>query len=216
MSTAPERPRYKRSYRNFLLDRQFQLKYTFMIMLAGGLLFGTMEFFFYDKVRENSELAGMSDDPEMAAQLSAELAEEDRKVLLQLIGFWLNLEAQLAVIGILATHRIVGPIYVVDRYIQRIKDGIPIFPRPLRRGDEFQDLYRHVNELAIALKQDRHNEAVVLETFLARVEVRLEALEKVGGDPAEIARRLAEDLQVVREILHQNRAYLSEEQTPHA
>ena len=54
MSSGSESARYKRSYRNLLLDRQFQLKYTTLIMLAGGLIFGTMEFFFYDKVRTRS------------------------------------------------------------------------------------------------------------------------------------------------------------------
>lgn len=214
MSSGSESARYKRSYRNLLLDRQFQLKYTTLIMLAGGLIFGTMEFFFYDKVRENSELAGMSDDPVMAAQLSAELEAEDRKVLLQLIGFWLAVVGALGVVGILATHRIVGPIYVVDRYIQFIAAHKPIYPRPLRRGDEFQDLYRHVNELAVALKSDRQREAEVLETMLARIEVRLESLTRLQGESAEIAGKLAADLSSVREIVAQHRVYLADDQKP--
>lgn len=203
------RPHYKRSMRNFLLDRGFQLKYTLMIALAGGIIFGATEYKLYDKVRENSELAGLTDDPTMAAQLQAELDAEDRKVLVTLVSLWLVLVAALFVVGILATHRIVGPIYVVDRYIQRIKNGEPVYPRPLRRGDEFQQLYNHVNEMATTLRSERLREAETLEVVLERVSVRLELLQKAGGEAAEQAGRLSEELAGVRELVKQKRAWLN-------
>lgn len=204
------RPRYKRSMRNFLLDRRFQLKYTLMIALSGGLLFGTMEYFFFDKVRENSELAGLTDDPAMAAELEQKLAEEDQKVLMTLVGFWLALVAMMLVVGILATHHIVGPIYVVDRYIQRIRNGQPVYPRPLRRGDEFQTLYNHVNEMAHTLRDERIHESEALELMLSRLSVRLETLSKMGGEAAELATRLDEELAAVRTIVRQKKTWLSQ------
>lgn len=202
-------PRYKRSLRNFLLDPRFQLKYTGMIVLAGGLLFGGMEYRFYDKVRENSELAGLTDDPAMARELEEKLAEEDRKVLLALVGSLLALLGGLSLLGILATHRIVGPIYVVDRYVQRVKDGKPVHPRRLRRGDEFQELYNHVNEMATALRDERLREAEALEVMLSKLTVRLEVLTRQGGEAAEQATRMAEELSAARELLAARRAYLN-------
>lgn len=204
------RPRYKRSVKNFVLDRGFQLKYAGMIVLAGGLVFGATEYALYDKVRENSELAGLTDDPAMAAQLSAELEAEDRKVLMMLVGLWLLLVVLLGVVGILATHRIVGPIYVVDRYIQRITQGEAVHPRPLRRGDEFQSLYNHVNDMAIRLRKERVQEAEALEVMLERISVRLETLDTLGGEAGEAARRLREELGTARELVRQKRAWLAE------
>lgn len=203
-------PRYKRSVKNFVLDRTFQFKYTGMIVLASGLIFGATEYAIYDKVRENSELAGLTDDPAMAAQLQQELEAEDRKVLLKLVGLWLALVSSLTVVGILATHRIVGPVYVVDRYIQRIKNGEPVHPRPLRRGDEFQSLYNHVNEMATTLRQERMHEAEALEIMVQRISVRLESLEKLSGEAAEIANRLREELATARRLARDKRAWLNE------
>ena len=54
----PGGPR-KRSYRNFLLDRRFQLKYATLIALTGGVIFGVMAMLFFDKVKENSDLAAI-------------------------------------------------------------------------------------------------------------------------------------------------------------
>ncbi len=202
--------RHKRSFRNFLLDARFQLKYTGLIVLAGGLLFGGMEYRFYDKVRENSELAGLTDDAAMAHELEEKLAEEDQKVLLALVGSWLALVSMMFVVGIFATHRIIGPIYVVDRYIQRIKNGQPVHPRPLRRGDEFQQLYNHVNEMATSLRNERLRDTEALELMLSRMSIRLENLANLGGEAGEQAAKLNEELAAARELVQQKRAYLKQ------
>jgi len=211
LGTPP--PRYKRSVKNFVIDRTFQFKYTGMIVLAGALIFGATGYAVYDKVRENSELAALTDDPAMTERLQAELQAEDHKVLMKLVGLWLALVTSLSIVGILATHRIVGPIYVVDRYIQLIRNGQPIYPRPLRRGDEFQSLYRHVNEMATALREERQHEAEALEVMLQRIAVRLEALERHGGEVAIAAHKLTEELQTARRLARDKRAWLSEPET---
>jgi len=210
LTAGGTRPRYKRNVKNFLLDRRFQLKYAGMVVLAGGLVFGATEFALYEKVRENSELVGLTDDPAMAAQLSAELVAEDQKVLMMLVGLWLLLVVLLGVVGILATHRIVGPIYVIDRYIQRITRGEAVHPRPLRRGDEFQLLYKHVNDMAARLREERVQEALALEEMLARIGARLETLDALGLEAGEAARSLREELGTARELARQKRAWLAE------
>jgi methyl-accepting chemotaxis protein len=204
---SADRPRYKRSLRNLLLDRRFQLKYTLAIVLAGGVLFGAMEALFYDEVRQNSELAIMTPDAAFAAEMQAQLLAEDRKVLLILVGFWLALVATLFVVGILATHRIVGPLYVMDRYIRRIKDGRAVHARPLRRGDEFQNLYNHINEMAESLRADRLAEVEALQRVLDRAEVRLESLRTRPGG-AELATALDEDLEPIRALVQKKRGWL--------
>lgn len=204
---AGESPRHRRSIRNFLLDRRFQLKYTLFIVLAGGLIFGTMEAFFYEEVRANSELAVLSPDAEFAADLRAQLEAEDREVLMMLAAFWLALVALLFVVGIVATHRIVGPIHVVDRYVRRIRDGEPVEPRPLRRGDEFQTLYRHVNEMAAALRAERAAELEAVQRVLERIAVRLETLRERGETA--LAAGIEEDLTPLRDLLERKRTYVA-------
>jgi hypothetical protein len=200
--------RHKRSWRNFLLDPGFQLKYTLLIVLAGGLVFGSMEALFYDQVRENSELAELDGEAEFAAELRAELEAEDRKVLMQLAGFWLALVLALFLIGVLATHRIVGPIYVVDLYVQRIRDGLPVVTnRKLRRGDEFQHLYNHVNEMAIALKDERLHDVDAIERALSALRARRDALPE--GDAARAVLDDAEaDLTPLTELIELKRTYI--------
>lgn len=206
---SADRPRYKRRFRNFLLDRRFQLKYTLMIVLAGGLIFGSMEYLFYAKVEENSELVGLGEDNEFAAELSAELEDADREILLRLAAFWLALVSLLFIVGVLATHRIVGPIYVVNRYVKMIREGKPIHPRPLRRGDEFQELHRNVHEMAQALRDERDHDLEAVQRVLETISVRLGALPDGSAEEAKaFTEHLLADLEPLRELIKAKRAYL--------
>lgn len=234
----------KRSMKNLLLDRRFQLKYSVAIALTGGVIFAVMGWLFYDKVRENSQLAAIDelavaapappaaapkieierqpvvdpgaeapvpDLPEPAAfeqQLLERLEQEDDPILWSLGGFWVALVVALFLVGILATHRIVGPIFVVDTYVRRIMNGEPVRPRALRRGDEFQGLFARVNEMARRLRDERAHDLSVMESARERLRARLDTMGEGTVDAATVARWLDEDLSGVRELAEEKRRYV--------
>ncbi len=243
----------KRRLRNFVLDRGFQLKYSFIIAGLGGLIFGVMAWLFFEKVRENTQLAVIEEvtarapapdatppttvvitsealvppdgaampakrtgspdaatDRDFEALLKSRLEAEDAWTLWTLGGFCLLLVALLFVVGILATHRIVGPIYVVDLYVQRIMRGQPVRARALRRGDEFQTLFQRVNDMATALLDERKADLARADEALSLLAARVDGLGEgtVSGD--QLAGWYQEDLATLRALADEKRAYVTE------
>lgn len=231
----------KRSYRNFLLDRRFQVKYATLIALTGGLIFGAMATLFFDKVQENSDLAAIDTPAEVTgpaapttgfkidrqpltgsepsapasdatfdSALREELEAEDTPVLVTLMLFCLALIFCLFLIGILVTHRIVGPIYVVDQYVRRITAGLPVRPRALRRGDEFQSLFLRVNDMARRLRDDRQADVTALERSLRGVEQLVKTLQDGDETQVALAEQLLADAGPLRDVIAEKRRYLVE------
>ena len=168
--------RQQRSVRNFLLNPGFQLKYAGLIAICGGIIFGVMAWMFFDKVRENSELlsveavaveravipAALNTDSPFEAELASRLAHEDAPMRWTLLGFCVLLVGLLFIVGIFVTHRIVGPLHVVENTIQRVIERRPVGARRLRQGDEFAPLFHRVNELVETIQVERANDADVL------------------------------------------------------
>jgi len=253
----------KRSIRNFLLDPRFQLKYASVIALTGGLIFAVMAWLFFDKVRENSQLAAidaavgaaparpaprpaaapvkidrqpirlqaepiqpaggaaaapgvvespLEGDEAFRKELADQLEREDEPIVWWLGGFLVLLVSLLFLIGILATHRIVGPIYVVDLCVRKIMSGEPVRKRALRRGDEFRDLFQRVNDMGVALAEERRADAQRVERALSDLQARADGLE--GEVSAEVLRGwLEETLAPAREVVAEKRSYLADSET---
>jgi len=133
-----------------------------------------------------AEPSAAGDQGAFEAELEQRLAEGDSRLLWRLVICWLVLVVMLFLLGILVTHRIVGPLYVVDRYLGRIIAGEPMHFRPLRKGDEFQDLFVRVQELAGQLDGERAHDVSTIEAAL--IAIRQQAR---GVDPEALAVALA-------------------------
>lgn len=190
-----DRRDHKRSLRNLLLDRRFQLKYAGAIALSGGLIFGGLGLMVDQQVRHNTELTALDTpaDP-FEAELQSRLAAEDAELRWTLLLFWLAVVLLLFAVGIAATHRIVGPVYVVERHLAELAAGQRLDMRPLRQGDEFQRLFSRVAALAQQLEAGRSADAERIERAvsaltgrLARAEGPLTAQEVMAWVEADLA-----------------------------
>lgn len=121
------------------------------------------------------------------AELRARMAAEDGRLVWKLVISWLVLVVLLFALGILATHRIVGPLYVVDRNLARLMAGKPVRPRPLRRGDEFQALFDRVAALGLRWQTARTEEKMVIEGALDALQARIEGAGDSPVPPATVA-----------------------------
>ena len=267
-----------RSFKNFMLDPRFQLKYAVAIALAGGLIFAVMGFFFFDKVRENSQLAAIDlaassapapkpkvapkpppqpapkaeapkikldlqpmklegeplkpapapkppeaapspaptpppDDDAFQRELQSQLAQQDTSILWLLGGSLLLLVFLLFLIGVLATHRIIGPIYVVNMYVKKIMAGEPVRQRALRKGDEFQELFDNVNLMAAALTDERRADVERVDRALTMLTARVDSLD---GDvsKAQLRSWLEDCLAPAREVVAEKRRYMADSTGP--
>jgi hypothetical protein len=152
---AAGRPVYKRKMRNYLLDVGLQLRYTATIVLVAIFLTAGLGFKMYQATREISRIilfTGLA-DPATANELQSQFANSDRIVLWGIIGFGIVLVLSISAVGILITHKVVGPLYKISSLMGRVRDNrmIPA-PAGLRKGDELQEFYSSFREMYEALR----------------------------------------------------------------
>lgn len=147
--------------RNYFVNRKFQLRVAcwialdvFAVCFVGGvLLINVIE-------------------PQIRAQLANPRAAGSP--MATLIGFSAAFAAiaaaAFAAWSVLVTHRICGPIGVVQRGLEQLGRGeIPRF-RPLRHKDEFRDFYAAYWRMVHAVRSRRQSQATALKAVLAAAE----------------------------------------------
>lgn len=68
--------------------------------------------------------------------------------------------------SILMTHRVCGPMFVMKRYLLEVAQGRLPSLRPLRKRDEFKDLYEAFDQAISALRANKQRELLQLNTAL--------------------------------------------------
>ncbi|HZH04719.1 MAG TPA: signal protein [Myxococcaceae bacterium] len=148
--------------KTFLVDRGFQLKYAGALAGVGGgisLVFGAMM---------------IVSQAEALRPLRAALPPEAGALLvhLQATQLWLTaatallMAVALGLFGVLLTHRVAGPVYVMSRYVAVLARGRYPSMRPLRRGDELKAFFDRFREAVDALRERDAGEARQLDEAL--------------------------------------------------
>lgn len=149
--------RHDRRLRHLLLEPRFQLKYTAMIVGIAAVICAILGVFLIGKVRENSRMLALDET------FAAELAGQDTQVIAALVGGLLVYLVVLAILSIMVTHRMAGPIFVMRRYLRELAGGGLPRVRALRKGDEFSDLLDDFILTIDALEERTTRELAVLK-----------------------------------------------------
>jgi len=191
---AASRPAYKRKVRNYLLDVGLQLRYTATIVVVAIFLTAGLGFKMYQATREISRIilfTGLA-DPATAQELQAQFANSDRVVLWGIIGFGFVLILSISAVGILITHKVVGPLYKISSLFGRLRDNrIGLAPPGLRKGDELQDFYSSFREMHQAVRDRVIEDVRVLGDAVSAIESSAE-----GRTPA--VQRALDELRQLR------------------
>ena len=177
MQTAPPQgtPKYKRSMKNFLINRRFQLRWTSAIVVLTALLFGTLGGYIYQREQHSTDaviegLATMYDADEVELVKDLFIASDD-SVLWALLGSCGLLIVLLAGAGVVLTHKIAGPIYGLTRSMQSVRSGRWKNVRGVREGDEFQDLALEWKAFVSSLREKESSEIEELESLTQSAEL---------------------------------------------
>ena len=157
-----------------IVDRQFQFKYTGIIVgiaAAISLVLGYFLWKSYVEMNEVIDLASLS--PEVNDKLNS---DDARFVFTITLGFLVAEVAVLGVMGLLITHRVCGPIFVLQRHMDTISGGTYPTTRPLRSGDEFRGAFESFTKMIDSL---RKRDADDLDRLMAVL-----AAAKTAGVPA--------------------------------
>jgi hypothetical protein len=180
---AAARPAYKRKVRNYLLDVGLQLRYTATIVLVAIFLTAGLGFKMYQATREISKIilyTGLA-DPATAQELQKQFANSDRVVLWGIIGFGIVLILSISAVGILITHKVVGPLYKISSYFGRVRDNrLGPTPASLRKGDELQVFYSSFREMHHAVRERVAEDVRVIGNAIVTLETSPEAGRAAG------------------------------------
>src|SRR3989338_9841866 len=122
----------KRAFRvHYLIDRDFQLKYAFLLALVAlmvAVLIGALIFYGLKESQHILDSAGLSTHPQVLSLMIQWKAFIQYNLVMILCGtvFFLG------VMGIFITHKMVGPIFVLKRDLQKLGQGKLGFTMNLR------------------------------------------------------------------------------------
>lgn len=164
-SAAAEQPQHHR--RHYLLDRGFQLKYA-LLMAAAGLVVAVV-FGMWLHQSHAQVVALVAQDPDTRALVE----RSDRFLIIAFAGIAALLAAALGLLGVVITHRVAGPVFVMGHYLSVMAQGRFPRMRTLRRGDELKNLFRIFLDAVERLKAREAVHAAELEDAVARMRAAL-------------------------------------------
>ncbi len=149
--------------RRFLIDRGFQLKYALVMALAGLLVAGVFGLWIHEVHAQ--AIALMSPDAETRVLIE----RSDKLLLAAFAGIALLLAAALGLLGVVITHRVAGPVFVMGHYLSVLAQGRFPRMRTLRRSDELKTFFRVFIDAVEAMKKREAKHVAMLEDALVRV-----------------------------------------------
>lgn len=139
-----------------------------------------------------------SDNPELVRSIEAELAQIDaagranvaqvqahraalraqrarveriqRRTIDVLVGSAVLFLVTLALLGVVITHRIVGPVHKIKRLLWDVGNGRLHFTEKLRRGDELTDLFDAFTSMVASLRSAQSREIAELDGIIEAAE----------------------------------------------
>jgi hypothetical protein len=198
---APQGPSRKPIWtrRLVLVDKGFQLRYAALLAVVGAGAAGLCGGLVYAARRRTIlELP-------VPSSVHDELSRIDAATLTTLIGVVVMCAVLLFVAGIVITHRVAGPIYVMTRSLCVLAEGKYPTLRTLRRGDELKDAFELFHKSVDFLWSRELANAYKLKEALVRLEAKsqdpeikaaLETLETVYSGMKHATERLEKTAQL--------------------
>ncbi len=148
--------------RVYLVDRRFQLKQVLRLAGAGLVASAASGLWVWLAHRQSLELAVT--DPALRAILVA----DDHWLLLAIGGIAVATAAALGLLGLVLTHHVAGPVFVMSHYLSALAQGRFPKMRPLRRGDELKDFFQLFQRAVTVLREREARHAAVVEEAIRR------------------------------------------------
>jgi hypothetical protein len=149
--------------RHYLVDRGFQLKYA-LVMAGAGLVVAVVFGLWLHQVHAQAT-ALLAPDPETRALVE----RSDRVLLGAFAAIAVLLAAALGLLGVVITHRVAGPVFVMGHYLRVLSEGRFPRMRTLRRSDELKGFFRSFIEAVDMMKLREARHTAVLEDAVRRM-----------------------------------------------
>jgi len=180
---------YKR--RCYVINAAFQWKYTLTLALGVFLVASAMGMTLFGFLHEQARQRVLH--PE-----AMNVWENTQAIFLFALAFSGIVVLTLLCWGIMITHRVSGPIFVLDRGLRTLTAGRLPDRRPLRKRDEFKELYEtfwvYVDSLVSRRRSDSERLAEILSAVRDSAGNEAAVLESVAKQVAELRNDIAESI----------------------
>jgi hypothetical protein len=163
MADAPIEPSSPAPRRRFLVDRGFQLKYALFMAFAGLIVAGIFGFWLHQAHAQAIALLRPDD------KTRALIEQSDGLLMAAFAGIALLLAAALGLLGVVITHRVAGPVFVMGHYLTVLSQGRFPRMRTLRRSDELKAFFQVFIDAVEAMKKREARHVAALEETLVRI-----------------------------------------------
>ncbi len=180
--------------RNYIINPTFQWRYAVMVALAVFVLTSLMSSALYSVLHQQARNRAMHPETYTTAVSSV--------VLIAAVAFAAVTSGALGLWCMLFTHRICGPLFVLDGYLKEMCEGKLPNPRKLRKKDEFKEVYGTFTKFAEWMKDERASEFEMMNKAIHTAQLAAnedlaacqKALKDVAGQLEPLRRQLADSL----------------------
>jgi len=177
MANETARPKFKRT--QYLVQKKFQLKYVGLILALTFLTAALCSYVVYYTTMINlgEKLANVYPQGRLVSIV--------KMVNFRIILSVLLVSPLIAVIGILLSHKIAGPIFRMEEFLKNMAAGDLTSRLVLRKGDELMSVADGINSLSESLKGSLQNQ----KTQMDKVARELESLKGLArGKPQDTSK----------------------------
>ncbi|MCS6913762.1 MAG: hypothetical protein RMK29_21025 [Myxococcales bacterium] len=156
----------QRHLRNYLLDRDFQLRHALLLAGISAVLtlgLGAVVHHYMGMVTRLVEVRALDPTDTLAPALLERMRQRDRRVLLGFGAFVPLLLGVLFAYSIFLTHKVAGPLHKIATYMAQIRDGRLGEVQELRRGDQLRLFYETFRQMHGALRERTRADVAALE-----------------------------------------------------
>jgi hypothetical protein len=148
-----------------VVDKAFQYKYTAIIVSIVVVVSAVLGYLLLQSYWEMNRIMDLAlDSPEISDKVNGGAVLH---VFYISIAFLVFEVLALSVMGLIITHRVCGPMFVIHGYLTTMLDGKYPQTRALRRGDEFGETFKVFTEVVESLRKRDADEVEKLDQAIA-------------------------------------------------
>ena len=134
-----------------IVNKAFQYKYTAIILSIVGVVSLVLGYLLLQSYWEMNRIMDLAvETPEIRDRVSG---DDALRVFYVSFAFLVFEVLAVGVMGLIITHRVCGPVFVIQRQLSTMLDGKYPRIRPLRQGDEFGETFKVFTAVVELLKK---------------------------------------------------------------
>ncbi|OQW50440.1 MAG: hypothetical protein A4S09_01205 [Proteobacteria bacterium SG_bin7] len=143
----------KRKIKNFVIAPGFQFRFSLYFVLMGVSVIGVFISQIFIKIEELKTKVAIVPEIKFTDQYA--IVSGLDYIMVKAVVTVFSYALFCLIFSIVVSHRIAGPMLVINRYIRDLIDGRFDVPRGLRKSDELSSVMDNLKELEQVLKQKK-------------------------------------------------------------